>query len=107
MNIPTAMPTRRRLFLGMLCAVSAAAMTSAPDPTTASADEFFGPTKVWMFHLTISKAEWAKMQPPNTGRGGAQGKGFGGDGYTKGEAKVEFEGRDMGMIAARFKGNSS
>lgn len=85
-------------------------------------------TNVYSFHLRIAADQWAVMEkfddpgggPGNPGNGGGRGglQGGGGRGpgnngpppameYQKGAAALEFEGRPLGAIQVRFKGQSS
>jgi hypothetical protein len=93
-------------------AAASAAQTGAsgtqPDPRTAGASQFFSPTRVYTFELSMTAADFDRM-PPASGRGG---RGFGGgggtdSGYAKVPAVLRFEGRDLGQVIVRYKGNSS
>lgn len=94
-----------------------------------SADEFFGSSNVWNFHLVVSSSDWDAMMPERLPSGprtfprpgeferppmGAEGGRFGppggmlsGDDYTYVHAKVEIEGEAYSDIGLRYKGNSS
>lgn len=107
---------------------------AAPNPATGNADQFFGPTNLYTFHLTIALDQWATMEEldefkdnarpfpgGNDRRGGFRpgappgGPGFGPGGnpptmgidFKEGTARLEFEGQPFGRIRVRFKGNSS
>jgi hypothetical protein len=84
------------------------ALAAAQPPTeTAIADALFGLTNLWTFHLRIEPEAWKAMEPePLQGprRGGPAG--FPRD-YTFVRARLEFEGRPVGDIGVRYKGNSS
>jgi hypothetical protein len=80
----------------------------APDPSLGRASQFFLPLRVYTFELSMTAADFDRM-PPANGRGG---RGFGGGGgsgtgYTKVPATLRFEGRDLGGVIVRYKGNSS
>jgi hypothetical protein len=93
-------------------AAAAAAPAGTLDPQTATAEQFFGLTKLYRFELTIEAADFQSMPPPS-GRGGRGVGGFdapgeqSGSGYPKVRAALRFEGRDWGEITVRYKGNSS
>lgn len=95
-----------------LVQAAAASPTGTLDPQTATADQFFGLTKVYRFELTIDAADFQRMPPPS-GRGGRGVGAFdapgeqSGSGYPKVSAALRFEGRDWGEITVRYKGNSS
>jgi hypothetical protein len=69
------------LFLPSLLAVAFAGPLAADTPAQAperdpgKPDEFFGPTKVWTFHLKLTAEAWQQMQPTRTP---TFGMGFGG-----------------------------
>lgn len=101
------------VLAGFIVALGASRAGAAPalDPARDTADQFFGLTKVYTFHLTIAAADFQKMPPPG-GRGGGRGRGggqfAGGDiAYTKVLAKLQFDGKDWGALTIRYKGNSS
>jgi spore coat protein CotH len=108
---------RFALLAAAICACGASAVLSGVlrtealpatlDPRSASADDFFGITKLYTFELRIAAADFQKM-PPVSG-GGGRGLGGGGleNGYEKVPATLRFEGRDWGPITVRYKGNSS
>jgi spore coat protein H len=84
------------------------ATAAVPDPRRGAAPDFFLRTRVYTFELQIAAADFDRM-PPANGRGG---RGFGGSGgsdsgYQKVPATLRFEGRDLGRVTVRYKGNSS
>ncbi len=120
----------------MVCCVLARwpvlAATSPHDPATGRANDFFGPTNLYTFHLTIATDQWAIMEELDQFKHAQRGPGNNGgrspaapapradnqpgpDGnqpvsgieFKKGKATLEFEGRTFGDIMVRFKGNSS
>ncbi len=95
---------------------------AATNPSTGTADTFFGLTNLYTFHLKIEPDQWAIMeqfvQPksdfargPGAGAGpGGMGPGMGpgmGLEFKSGTASLEFEGKLWGNLSVRFKGNSS
>ena len=130
------MQSNLRSRLGRSVAVAALCTLALTDPARAATQptgsnnlsgEFFGLNKLHEFHLIISPEEWAKMenfdvvapnQPLNGPRGNQPGpRGPNGPGqpgppmmsidFQEGHARLEFEGKEWGMVSARFKGNSS
>src|SRR6185437_8023988 len=82
------------------------------DPLYSSEDDFFRSARVHTVELTIGAADFARMAPTN----GHGGRGIGGwqgappngsSGYTRVPAQLRFDGQDFGLIAIRYKGNSS
>jgi spore coat protein CotH len=67
------------------------------DPAVASANDFFGLTKIYTFHLTIASADFHKMASV-----GATGVA-----YAEVPATLQFQDRDWGAVSVRYKGNSS
>ena len=108
-----------------------------PGPAGGSADELFGLTNLYSFHLTVTAEEWAKMEtvdPATSGPGpgepgprpfeppdgqGPRPPGFDGGplrqpgppmmgiDFKKGNATIKFDGKVWGDVSVRFKGNSS
>ena len=80
---------------------------SKPSATTLDADQLFGLTNLWNFHLKIDPEAWNAMEPslPTGPRRGGPPV-FPND-YKFAHATLEFEGQPVGEIAVRFKGNSS
>ena len=78
---------------------------AAPDPATATSDQFFGIDKVYTIHLTLTADEYSKLEPagPSMARPGVTGD----DRYPTSTAILEFEGKKWGAINLRYKGNSS
>lgn len=132
-------PIKSRFFaiLFTLGLTAGAVMVGKSEPLGATADQFFGLTNLYSFHLTIASEEWEKMetydQPatgplpgdpgqfgPRDGRG-PRPPGFDGGpqrppggppmmmgiDFKKGKAMLSFEGRNVGQVSVRFKGNSS
>ena len=122
----------RRVLLTLRLILPAWAFSASaadlPDPARARPEDFWGLTNLYSFHLTIALEEWAKMEPASqasgampgfggpVGLGGAAGEG--GPGrmqpgpmmgleFEKGKGRLEFQGRDLGFVSVRFKGNSS
>ena len=95
---PIALP----LFL--LAATASAATT--PDPATGTSAQFFGLDKVYTIHLTLTAAQYSKLEPPN-GPGMARPGVSGDDRYPTSTAILEFEGKQWGTVNLRYKGNSS
>jgi len=93
------------LSLACLIAGGASAATG-PDPATGTADQFFGLDKVYTFHLTMTAAEYQKLEPPNGGSMARPGIS-GDDRYPTSTAALEFEGQNWGTLSLRYKGNSS
>jgi spore coat protein H len=122
--------------LATLALAAGLAVVAQPSPETGQPKDFWGLTNLYTFHLTITPAEWEKMETYDAGgvAGAEQGPGgfrpggglgpgggFGPGGqpgrpgmaafmnldFQEGEAKLEFEGREWGTVSVRFKGNSS
>lgn len=110
------------------------------EPAKGQAEDFFGSTNLYTFHLTIAPDQWAMMEqtdqfkdnavrglldnaarsPRGPQREGPGPGGFGGPGggpggnpprmdieFKEGRAELEFDGKPLGAVAVRFKGNSS
>ena len=88
-----------------LFAVNAPAATT-PDPATGTSAQFFGLDKVYTIHLTLTAAQYSKLEPPN-GPGMARPGISGDDRYPTSTAILEFEGKPWGTVNLRYKGNSS
>jgi spore coat protein H len=97
-------------FLCRFIVISAAlggavsSFAEAPDPAIASAQEFFGASKIYAFHLTIDADDFSSMQP-GSGHQWFVPTASGSRKYIKVKAQLEFDGRDMGPISVRYKGN--
>ncbi len=93
-----------RILLPLIACVAYA--MPALDPATDTAEQFFGLDKVYTFHLTLTPAEYKKLEPPN-GPGMARPGVSGDDRYPTSTAILEFEGHKWGQLNLRYKGNSS
>ena len=84
------MVTARALrWLAILVAVVAA-------DGRATADQFFGPTRLYTAHLTISAEDFERMPPAAPGGP-----------YVEVPATLDLDGRSSGAISVRYKGNST
>src|SRR6185312_5060268 len=95
-----------RFAAAVIMLASASCMAAVPpDPATGTADQFFGPDKVYTIHLILSADEYQKLEPagPSMARPGVSGD----DRYPTSTAMLEFEGKRWGQINLRYKGNSS
>jgi len=95
-----------RFAAAVIMLASASCMAAVPpDPATGTADQFFGPDKVYTIHLILSADEYQKLEPagPSMARPGVSGD----DRYPTSTAILEFEGKRWGQINLRYKGNSS
>ncbi len=97
-------PTPGPRFL-LLALAASLAHAAAPNPATGTPDQFFGLDKVYTIHLTLTAAEYSKLEPagPSMARPGVTGD----DRYPSSSAMLEFEGKPFGKIDLRYKGNSS
>src|SRR5271157_1412422 len=55
----------RFAMLPVLACAGHAFCATTPDPATGTPDQFFGLDKVYNFHLTMTAAEYRKLEPPN------------------------------------------
>jgi hypothetical protein len=97
-----------------LLATPAARAAAPPSPPPG----LFGPTRVWSMHLTVQAKDWERMAPKQGGFSRPSGKeppltadrkprgGFGFD-FEYVRAGLEFDGRALGEVGLRFKGNST
>lgn len=93
-------------MLPLLAFAGHAFAATVPDPATGTPDQFFGLDKLYTFHLTMTAAEYRKLEPPN-GPGMARPGVSGDDRYPTSTAILEFDGKKWGALNLRYKGNSS
>ena len=94
----------RLTIISSMLGGGAPAVAQKPDPLTASAEKFFGTSRIYTFHLTIDADEFASMQP-DSGQKWFATTASGSRKYIKVKAHLEFDGLDMGYIGIRYKGN--